>query len=104
MNPKIQEIGIRFIITDCSNFEKRCSGAHFVSFLFCYYCTIMCHLIGLNVESLCHYHENYPFTELELLYGANYQIVYVEHGTADKVCIFLQFIKITGTCNNKCVA
>ena len=33
------EIGIKFTITDCSNFDKRCSGAHFVSFLFYYSCT-----------------------------------------------------------------
>ena len=34
-----QVIHIKFTITDCSNFDKRCSGAHFVSFLFYYYCT-----------------------------------------------------------------
>ena len=28
MNPKSQEIGIKFTITDCSNFDKGCSGAH----------------------------------------------------------------------------
>ena len=33
------EIGMKFTITDCSDFDKRCSGAHFVSFLFYYYCT-----------------------------------------------------------------
>ena len=36
MNSKNQEIGIKFTITDCSNFDKRCSSAHFVSFLFYY--------------------------------------------------------------------
>ena len=36
---KSQEIDIKFTITDHSNFDKRCSGAHFVYFLFCYYCT-----------------------------------------------------------------
>ena len=30
---KGQEIGIKFTITDCSNFDKRCSGAHFCVFL-----------------------------------------------------------------------
>ena len=35
---KSQEIGIKFKIIDSSNFDKRCSGAHFVSFLFYYYC------------------------------------------------------------------
>ena len=35
---KSQEIGIKFTSTDCSNFDKRCSGAHFVSFLFYSYC------------------------------------------------------------------
>ena len=35
---KSQEISIKFTVTDCFNFEKRCSGAHFVSFLFYYYC------------------------------------------------------------------
>ena len=38
--PKSQEIGIKFTVTDCSNFDERCSGAHFVSFLFYYYCII----------------------------------------------------------------
>ena len=36
---KSQEINIKFTITDCSNFDKRCSGAHFVSLLL-YYLTI----------------------------------------------------------------
>ena len=27
--PKSQEIGFEFTITDCTNFDKRCSGAHF---------------------------------------------------------------------------
>ena len=36
MNPKSQEIGMKYTITDCSNFDKQCSSAHFVSFLF--YC------------------------------------------------------------------
>ena len=36
---KSQEIVIKFTFTDYSNFDKRCSGAHFVSFLFYYYCT-----------------------------------------------------------------
>ena len=35
---KSQEIGIKFSIIDCSNIVKRWSGAHFVSFLFYYYC------------------------------------------------------------------
>ena len=34
---KGEEIGIKFIITDCSNIDKQCSSAHFVSFLFCSY-------------------------------------------------------------------
>ena len=38
---KSQEIGIKFTTIDCSNFDKRCSGAHFVSFLFYYYCTFI---------------------------------------------------------------
>ena len=38
--PKKRQVGIKFIITDCSNFDKRRSGAHFVSFLFQYYCTL----------------------------------------------------------------
>ena len=33
MNQKSQEIGIKFTIIDYSNFDKQCSGAHFVSFL-----------------------------------------------------------------------
>ena len=37
-NPKSQEIGIEFTTTDCSNFDKRCSDAHFMTFLFYYYC------------------------------------------------------------------
>ena len=37
---KSQEIGIKLTITDCSNFENRCSGAHFVSFLSYYNCTL----------------------------------------------------------------
>ena len=36
--PKGHEIVIKFTNTDCSNFDKRCSGANFVSFLFYYYC------------------------------------------------------------------
>ena len=38
MNQKSQEICIKFTITDCSNFDKRCSGAYFVPFLFYHYC------------------------------------------------------------------
>ena len=41
---KSQEIGIKFTITDSSNFDKRCSGAHFVSFLFYYYFTLSMYL------------------------------------------------------------
>ena len=29
------------MITDCSNFDKRCSDAHFVPFLSYYYCTLL---------------------------------------------------------------
>ena len=35
---KVRKIGIRFIVTDSSNLDKQYSGAHFVSFLFYYYC------------------------------------------------------------------
>ena len=39
VNPeKSQEIGTKFTFIDCSNFDKRRSGAHFVSFLFYNYC------------------------------------------------------------------
>ena len=38
INSNSQEIGIKFTIIDCSNFDKRCSGTHFVSFLVYYYC------------------------------------------------------------------
>ena len=38
---KSQEIGIKFTITDCSNFDKQSSGAHFLSFLFYHYCNEM---------------------------------------------------------------
>ena len=31
-------MAFKFTITDCSNFDKQCSGAHFVSLLFYYYC------------------------------------------------------------------
>ena len=34
-----QDIGIKFTIIDCSNFDKRCSGAHLVSFL-SYHCCL----------------------------------------------------------------
>ena len=37
---KSQETGNKFTVTDCSNFEKRCSGAHLVSFLFYCYCKV----------------------------------------------------------------
>ena len=37
--PKSQEIFVKFTIAECSNFDKRCSNAHFVPFLFYYYCT-----------------------------------------------------------------
>ena len=41
INPKNQEIGIKFTIIECSNFDEQCSGAHFVSFLFYYYCNMI---------------------------------------------------------------
>ena len=34
--------------TDLSNFDKRWSDAHFGSFLFYYYCTVMCKDKGLR--------------------------------------------------------
>ena len=37
---KSQKIGIKFTITDWSSFDKQCSDAHFVSFLFYYYCKV----------------------------------------------------------------
>ena len=36
--PKSQNDWIKFTIVDCSNFDKQCSDAHFVPFLFHYYC------------------------------------------------------------------
>ena len=49
---KSQEIGIKFTTIDSSNFDKRFSGAHFVSFLFCYYCTVRMFGWGARIESL----------------------------------------------------
>ena len=40
INPNKQESGIKFTITDCSNLDKWCSGAHFLSSLSYYYCKI----------------------------------------------------------------
>jgi len=39
--PPPQEISIKFTITDCQNFDKRCSCTHFSSFFFYYYCTLL---------------------------------------------------------------
>ena len=36
--PSNSKIGFKFKTTDLSNFDKRCSDAHFGSFLFHYYC------------------------------------------------------------------
>ena len=41
MTQKRQEIGIKFVFIDCSNFEKGCSGDHFASFLSYYYCKLL---------------------------------------------------------------
>ena len=48
---KSQEIGIKFTITDCSNFDKWYSGAHFVSFLFYYYCNLTIVLLTNTADS-----------------------------------------------------
>ena len=36
----MKKICIKFTITECSSLEKRWSEAHFVPFLFCYYCSV----------------------------------------------------------------
>ena len=46
---KSQEIGIKLTITDYSNFDKWCSDAHFVSFLFPYYCMHNFAELGLDM-------------------------------------------------------
>ena len=47
---KSQEISIICTITDYSNFGKQCSGSHFVSILFYYYCTVGEPTVGLAIR------------------------------------------------------
>ena len=45
---KSQEIGITFTIIDSLTFDKRCSGANFVSFLFYYHFKTSKTFVNLN--------------------------------------------------------
>ena len=51
LTQKSQEIGIKLTITHCPNFDKQCSGAHFVSFLLYYYCTSRSAYDAMSTES-----------------------------------------------------
>ena len=46
-----QEIDIKFTITEGSNFDNQCSSAHFVSFLFYFYCTLENYVYLLHLQS-----------------------------------------------------
>ena len=70
---KSQEIGIKFTITDCSNFDKRCSGARIVSSLFYYYCTIVkiC-WIRQKSKNVCLFTANHVWLFIHLNFGQGY--------------------------------